>query len=132
MAPKNDSFLPKFLLNVYPGKGMPWLKNDTPSRHPLITAACVMLRKSDYVALNGLDEGYLIGDFEDSDFCLKLRKMGGNLWLVPEAKLWHLERQSQNLEKIAGHRHLITLYNGWRYHQKILSGELASPYLSEV
>lgn len=132
MAPKNDSFLPKFLLNVHPGKGMPWLKNDTPSRHPLITAACIMVRKSDYVALNGLDEGYLIGDFEDSDFCLKLRKMGCNLWLVPEAKLWHLERQSQNLEKIAGYRHLITLYNGWRYHQKILSGELASPYLSEV
>jgi GT2 family glycosyltransferase len=132
MAPKNDSFLPKFLLNVHPGKGMPWLKNDTPSRHPLITAACVMLRKSDYVELNGLDEGYLIGDFEDSDLCLKLRKMGCNLWLVPEVKLWHLERQSQNLEKIAGHRHLITLYNGWRYHQKILSGELASPYLSEV
>jgi GT2 family glycosyltransferase len=132
MAPKADSLFPNFLLNIHPGKGMPWVKDDTPSRHPLLTAACLMVRKSDYLELDGLDEGYLIGDFEDSDFCLKLRKMGCNLWLVPEAKLWHLERQSQNLAKIAGHRHLITLYNGWRYHQKIVTGEIATPYLSEV
>jgi GT2 family glycosyltransferase len=132
MAPKSDSLFPNFLLNIHPGKGMPWIKDNTPSRHPLLTAACLMVRKLDYLALDGLDEGYLIGDFEDSDFCLKLRKMGCNLWLVPEAKLWHLERQSQNLAKIAGHRHLITLYNGWRYHQKIVTGEIATPYLSEV
>jgi GT2 family glycosyltransferase len=132
MAPKNDPFFPKFLLNVHPGKGMPWLKNDEPSRHPLLTAACLMVRKSDYLKVGGLDEGYIIGDFEDSDFCLKLRKMGLDLWLVPEAKLWHLERQSQNLEKISGHRQLITLYNGWRYHQKIVNGEIANPEMSEV
>jgi hypothetical protein len=58
--------------------------------------------------------------------------MGLDLWLVPDAKLWHLERQSQNLEKISGHRQLITLYNGWRYHQKIVNGEIANPEMSEV
>jgi GT2 family glycosyltransferase len=127
MLPKRDPFFPGFLLNIHPGKGINWNKGNEPSQHPLLTAACLMLRKSDYLAAGGLDEGYIIGDFEDSDLCLKLRKCGQTLWLVPAARLWHLERQSQNLENIAGYRQLLTLFNGWRYHQKINNGEIANP-----
>ncbi|WP_176969732.1 glycosyltransferase family 2 protein [Nitrosomonas sp. Nm33] len=132
MHPKNDPFFPGFLLNVHPGKGITWTKGDDPTQHPMLTAACLMLRKADYDAVGGLDEGYIIGDFEDSDLCLKLRKRGLTLWLVPAAKLWHLERQSQNLESIAGYRQLLTLFNGWRYHQKILKGEIANPEGSKI
>ena len=91
-----------------------------------------MLSKADYEAIGGFDEGYIIGDFEDSDLCLKLRKHGRTLWLIPAAKLWHLERQSQNLENIATYRQLLTLYNGWRYHKKILKGEIANPEESGI
>jgi GT2 family glycosyltransferase len=87
----------------------------------------VMLKRQDYLDLGGLDEGYIIGDFEDSDLCLALIKKGKRLWLAPDAKLWHLERQSQNLESIAGYRQLLTLYNGWRFQKKIRDGLIADP-----
>jgi len=132
MCPKRDAFFPGFLLNVHPGKGMVWAKGDEPTQQSMLTGACMMLSKADYEAIGGFDEGYIIGDFEDSDLCLKLRKHGRTLWLIPAAKLWHLERQSQNLENIATYRQLLTLYNGWRYHKKILKGEIANPEESGI
>ena len=47
--------------------------------------------------------------------------------MVPEARLWHLERQSQNLGNVVGQRQLITLFNGWRFQQKIRRGVLTDP-----
>lgn len=132
MYPRRDPQLPGFLLNAHKSMGLPWEGSAEPSEHPMLTAACLMLKKQAYEALGGFDEGYLVGDFEDSDLCLSLRKQGKRLWLVPEAKLWHLERLSQNLEPIAGHRQMLTLYNGWRYSEKIRAGKLADPTASKA
>jgi hypothetical protein len=41
--------------------------------------------------------------------------------------LWHLERQSQNLGQAGGERQLVTLFNGWRYMEKIRAGDLYDP-----
>jgi GT2 family glycosyltransferase len=92
-----------------------------------MTAACLMLRKRDYEEAGGLDEGYVVGDFEDSDLCLALRKRGKRLWLVPSIKLWHLERQSQGERAAAASRWLLTLFNSWRYQDKIRRGLIADP-----
>lgn len=127
MRAKRDALLPGFLLNIHPGKGQIWQNDNKPCEQTLLTAACLMLKRDTYLEIGGLDEGYVIGDFEDSDLCLQLRKRGRRLWLVPESKLWHLERQSQNLESVVGVRQLITLFNGWRYHKKIEQGELPRP-----
>jgi len=127
MRPMVDPALPGFIWNSHPGKGAPWRGGNEPAAQTLLTAACLMLRTADYVSLGGLDEGYLIGDFEDSDFCLKLARRGGSLWLVPEARLWHLERQSQTMGIMPARRRLLTFYNGWRYKKRIERGELPSP-----
>jgi len=127
MISKRDTRLPGFLLNIHPGKGQPWNGPETPRECQMLTAACVMLDKALYLEVGGLDEGYVIGDFEDSDLCLALRKREKRLWLVPEAKRWHLERQSQNLESISGYRQLLTLFNGWRFQKKIQDGLIADP-----
>src|SRR5690606_24521020 len=132
MQPRRDPQLPGFLLNSHPGMGQQWEGPDDPYEQPLLTAACLMLRKAEYAALGGLDEGYVIGDFEDSDLCLGLRSRGLKLYVVPEARLWHLERQSQTLNSVAGVRQLITLFNGWRYQQKIARGELADPLSARI
>jgi GT2 family glycosyltransferase len=127
MVPKYDRRLPGFLLNIHPGKGQVWRAGNTPKKCAMLTAACLMMRKQDYCEIGGFDEGYVIGDFEDSDICLALRKRGKDLWLLPEVQLWHLERQSQNLDHIAGYRQLLTLYNGWRFQKKIHKGLIADP-----
>jgi GT2 family glycosyltransferase len=127
MKAKRDPYLPGFLLNIHPGKGWEYPHTTEPSEQQLLTAACIYLSKEDYLAVGGFDEGYLIGDFEDSDLCLAIKKRGKNLWLAPGVRLWHLERQSQNIGTVSGFRQLITLYNGWRYHEKIIAGEIANP-----
>ncbi|MBK6585038.1 MAG: glycosyltransferase family 2 protein [Gammaproteobacteria bacterium] len=127
MCPQRDPFVPGFLLNVHPGKGQMWNGGEEPAQQELLTAACLMLRKADYLDCGGLDEGYLVGDFEDSDLCLALRQRARTLWLVPRARLWHLERQSQNANASAGFRQLLTLFNGWRYQGRIRAGIIANP-----
>ena len=127
MDVKRDPRLPGFLLNIHPGKGLVWSGGDQPIAKPMLTAACVMLRTEDFRAVKGFDEGYIIGDFEDSDLCLKLSRIGRQHWLVPAARLWHLERQSQNHDGITSVRQLITLFNAWRYQKKIEKGEISNP-----
>jgi len=127
MYPRTDDVFPGFLLNTHKGMGTVWDGGDAPSEHPMLTAACLMLKKCDFEAVGGFDEGYVIGDFEDSDLCLALRKRGKRMWLVPEARLWHLERQSQNLGQAIGERQLVTLFNGWRYMEKISAGDIYDP-----
>jgi GT2 family glycosyltransferase len=132
MYPRADDLFPGFLLNTHKGMGTVWEGGTAPSEHPMLTAACLMLKKSDFEAVGGFDEGYVIGDFEDSDLCMALRKLGRRMWLVPEARLWHLERQSQTLGQAIGERQLVTLFNGWRYREKINTGEIFNPLSVEL
>lgn len=129
MFSKRDLRLPGFLLNIHKDKGLPWEGGNQSFQAPMLTAACLMLKKQDYLNVGGLDEGYILGDFEDSDLCLALRKKGKSLWLIPEARLWHLERQSQILDNISSYRFLLTLYNGWRLKKKIEKELIANPEL---
>jgi GT2 family glycosyltransferase len=81
---------------VHPGKG---LRADLQSRLvPAVTAACMMMRSDLYKAVGGLSEDYVIGDFEDSDLCLKIRAQGKSIWFCAEAVLFHLERQSMGVD----------------------------------
>ena len=132
MYPRTDAAWPGFILNTHKHMGMAWQGGNGPVEHPMLTAACIMMRSEDFNRIGGFDENYVIGDFEDSDLCLSLRKLGRRLYLVPEARLWHLERQSQNLDSLAGHRQIVTLFNGWRYTRKIRQGELVDPMTLEV
>lgn len=132
MVAQRNNRLPGFLFNIHPNKGQPWYKMDEPYQCAMLTGACLMLKKQDYLDVDGLDEGYVLGDFEDSDLCCTLRKRNKTLWLVPSAKLWHLERQSQNLNTVAGFRQLLTLYNGWRLQNKIRNDLIANPEIEIV
>ena len=39
-------------------------------------------------------EDYVVGDYEDSDLCLKLRSRGYDIRYEPRAELYHFERRS--------------------------------------
>ena len=60
-----------------------------------VTGACLVVRKSSYEAVGGLNEVDLQVACNDIDFCLKLREAGfRNLW-TPYAELYHHESSSR-------------------------------------
>jgi GT2 family glycosyltransferase len=106
-------------LNEHPGKGLPDLSPEEETKEvPAVTAACVMIDLERYGEGGGLSENYLLGDFEDSDLCLKLIEAGYRNYYLPEVSLVHLERQSQNLFSDSSWKTKVTLYNGWQHDRR--------------
>lgn len=60
-----------------------------------VTAACMMVRKSTFEEIGGLDEGKLRVSFNDVDLCLKLRERGYRIVYTPYAELHHYESASR-------------------------------------
>ncbi len=90
-------------------------------REPLITGACMVMRRALVQELGGFDEAYAIGDFEDTDLCLKIGRRGLACAVDHEVQLYHLERKSQDgLEQ--RWRMNMTLCNAW-LHQCRWFGE---------
>jgi GT2 family glycosyltransferase len=55
-----------------------------------VTAACMMTRRELYERLGGFDVRFQF-DFNDIDYCLRLRRAGYRLVYTPYAELYHLE-----------------------------------------
>lgn len=60
-----------------------------------VTGACLMVRKSLYEQLGGLDEKNLAVAFNDIDFCLRAREAGWRVVWTPYAELYHHESKSR-------------------------------------
>jgi GT2 family glycosyltransferase len=63
-----------------------------------VTAACLLVKKSDYELVNGLNESNLTIAFNDVDFCLKILSLGRRNLYCAEAELYHYESVSRGLE----------------------------------
>ena len=59
-----------------------------------VTGACLMVRKSLYEELGGLDESFKVA-LNDVDFCLRLREQGYLNVFTPFAELYHYESASR-------------------------------------
>jgi len=75
-----------------------------------VTAACVLVRRSEFEAVQGFDEGFH-NSFEDVDLCLRIKERGGGVVYQPASALVHLESQS------AG-RHDHDVANGRRLRER--------------
>ncbi|WP_431226294.1 glycosyltransferase family 2 protein [Burkholderia contaminans] len=63
-----------------------------------VTAACLIVKKSLFEVVGGLDEENFVVAFNDVDFCLKLHDAGyRNVW-TPHAELFHHESASRGLD----------------------------------
>jgi GT2 family glycosyltransferase len=71
-----------------------------------VTGACMVLKKESFQRVGGFTTSYVIGDYEDSDLCLKLRNLGGVCLYYPGAELYHFERQS--MEAAEGRNDMTT------------------------
>jgi len=68
-----------------------------PQSFTALTAACLMVRKSIFDEMGGLDEALAVA-FGDTDFCLRIRQAGyRNVW-TPNAELYHHESASRGRE----------------------------------
>lgn len=59
-----------------------------------VTAACMMLPRRVYEAMNGLDETLEVA-FNDVDLCMRIRKAGYLIVFTPFAELYHYESKSR-------------------------------------
>jgi len=95
-------------------------------RADMLTGACLVMRRDVVAGLGGFDEGYIVGDFEDSDLCARLQAEGKGCAIDHEVQLHHLERQSQAGPDHRWRRNL-TLYNAWRFNARQGTGAALSP-----
>jgi len=67
---------------------------EKPAPVPTISGACFCMRREDFDAVDGFDEGYFL-HVEDVDLCWRVRQQGGSVLFHPKAEVIHLGRTSQ-------------------------------------
>ncbi len=75
------------------------------------TAACLMVRRSVYEQVNGLDESFAVA-FNDVDFCVRVREAGYTNVFTPFAQLYHYESKSRGLDERPGQAQALHLGGG--------------------
>ena len=117
-----DGDLAELWLNDHPGKGMKASLTAAEMR-PLeeveaATAACLMLPTRLFRTLGGFSLDYILGDFEDSDLCLRIREFGLAIAVDHSSVFYHLERQSLSMHNhIAGIKMKLVTANAHTHHE---------------
>lgn len=85
--------------NTHFFKGYPrdWPAANVSRSVPGVTGAAMLMPRAVYEEVGGFSEDYVVGDYEDSDLCLKLRSRGYDILYEPRAELYHFERRSITL-----------------------------------
>ena len=68
------------------------------SNYSAVTAACLMVKRSVFEEVKGFDEGLAV-EFNDVDFCLRVKELGLDNVYLPHVELFHYESISR------GHPH---------------------------
>ena len=63
-----------------PAKWHPWM---------MLVGFCLLFKREVYMRLGGLDEAFSPGNFEDDDYCLRMRKAGYELLLCGDTYIHH-------------------------------------------
>ncbi|PVZ70233.1 glycosyltransferase family 2 protein [Pelagibaculum spongiae] len=131
----------KFYSHDYTGDGR---RLQTTRRASAVTAACLLIKKSLYQQVGGLNEQHLPVAFNDVDLCLKVKLAGyHNIW-VAEAVLYHHESVSRGKDvtpqqKARARGEVAYMRQQWQTHKQVdaywhpwLSGKSTSPKISWV
>jgi GT2 family glycosyltransferase len=78
---------PRHLYTLFPGEHPAVTR---PKRVAAVTAACMLVRQSEFAAANGFDTAFLNG-YEDVDLCLRLGASGREIRYAPASVVYHLE-----------------------------------------
>lgn len=69
-----------------------WDRNDLREVHT-VGGACMLVRREISETVGLLDENFL-AFWEETDWCLRIKKAGWKIYFIPEAKVIHIEKQS--------------------------------------
>ena len=97
-----------------------------------VTAACLMIKKTTYFAVNGMDEGLAVA-FNDVDFCLRLGQAGFHCVYTPHAEMTHHESASRGDDLSDANRERFMSEEAFmksRWGQQLLADPYYSPNLS--
>lgn len=90
-----------------------------------VTAACFMVKKSDWRRVNNFDEELAVA-FNDVDFCLKIRSLGLKIIYNPNVYAYHYESKSrgvdntkEKMKRFEGEYHLFT----YRWNKELRVGD---------
>lgn len=93
--------------------------------YTIVTAACLLVSREKFLSCHGFDEQLAV-DYNDVDFCMKLRKLGYYNVFTPYAQLYHYESKSRgdNLspEKKARNEKEFYYFNT-KWYNEIVSGD---------
>jgi len=87
--------------HIYKGKSKSesdkFLQLNLPQNYSAVTGACMMMRKSIFIEMNGFDPAFQLA-FGDIDLCLRIQEKGyRNVW-TPYAQLYHFESKTRGYE----------------------------------
>jgi len=105
------------------GKGLPPSEDIITERTAevdVVTGAAMLLRRPEDGIV--LDESYVIGDFEDADLCLRVRRSGRKIQIVRSTDFFHLERQSLRHVGHVDGRQAITFMNCLQFNERWFGG----------
>jgi glycosyltransferase involved in cell wall biosynthesis len=98
-----------------------------------VTAACLIVKKSIYNEVHGLNERDLKVAYNDVDFCLKIREKGYRNLYTPYAELYHHESASRGYENnLKKRRRMLkeVRYMEQRWGDQLLNDPAYSPNLT--
>jgi GT2 family glycosyltransferase len=84
---------------------------------PAVTGACALVDRGLLAEAGGLSTAYVIGDFEDSDLCLRLAGQGRRCHYFGETVLYHVERASIRRHPVYAETPAVR-YNGWLHSHR--------------
>lgn len=128
MCFKLYKFLPYFLLPM----GVP-IKKNIPRRVGWVAGACMMIRKSKYIEINGLNEKVEFYG-EEPEFGYRTTKLGYQTWYYPFAEIIHLGGKSSQNEIISRNNpeHQKVRLRRYSLLQRETVGYKKAIYMSEV
>lgn len=99
--------------HVYRGDPADYPAANVACYYQVLTAACLMVRKDAFEAVNGFDEQYWNG-FEDVDLCFKLGHAEWKLVYEPRSVLYHFESKSGPERYAKAIHNSELLYKRWQ------------------
>ena len=87
------------------GKGAVWGPEhyDTPCLVDYCSAACLMMRRSDFLKVGGFGLEWEPAYYEDTDLCLKLWTQCGKVMVNPNARVVHIESKTTSDSRLRLH-----------------------------